>query len=151
MTQQSEVALLTPVPLEHLESGLAVCEREGRVAYGTESGMVLSELAALAKDAECTVLFYASHTSSSGPARVTWSARFLGLVEAKSGRHPEHNRLRPRSTDSDGDWLIFYEVADLKKLEPADQLTLGSLKTTKGKKLAKTFIPQGPTLIENPF
>jgi hypothetical protein len=151
MTQPSEVALLTPVPLEHLKSGEAVCRREGRVAYGSESGMVLSELAAAATDAECKVLFYASHTAPDGPPRVTWSGRFVGLTGAKAGRHPDHDRLRPPSTDSDGDWLVFYEVADLKQLDSADQLPLHSLKTPKGKKLAGAFIPQGPTLIENPF
>lgn len=151
MKQSSEVALLTPVPLEHLESGEGVCEREGRVAYGSESGMVLSELAAAATDAECTVLFYASHATPAGPPTITWSGRFVGLTGAKGGRHPDHDRLRPPSTDSDGSWLVFYEVADLKRLEPSDQLPLETLKTPKAKKLAKAFVPQGPMLIENPF
>lgn len=151
MNQPSEVALLTPVPLEHLVSGEAVSRREGRVAYGSESGMILSELAAAATDAECMVVFYASHAVPDGPPRISWRGRFVGLTGAKSGRHPDHDRLRPPSTDSDGDWLVFYEVADLQRLEPDDQIPLQSLKTPKGKTLSKAFIPQGPTLIENPF
>lgn len=151
MTPPSETALLTPVPLEHLESGLDVCEREGRVAYGSDNGMVLAELAAAANGAECPVLFYASHSADHGPAKVTWIGRFVRIEGAKAGRHPFTDRLRPTSTANDGAFVAFYEVADLRRAEPHERLPLSSLKTLAGKKLAANFVPLGPTLVQNPF
>lgn len=143
--QDSEIALLAPVPLEHLESGLLKCASAGQVAFGSDSGMVLTELAAYASSADCPVLFYASHPGSMPPT-VTWTGCFAGLKGKNDAK-----AFRPGSTDSDGEFLIYYVVADLKKLAANQHLLISSLKTSKGKKLAKTFVPIGPTLIENPF
>ena len=69
---QTHLALLTPVPVEHLHSGLEVCTREGRVAYGSNSGLCLAGLRHDLEGEECDVLFFASHEGVSGPAKVTW-------------------------------------------------------------------------------
>lgn len=147
----SEVALLAPVPHQHLESGCPVCQREGRVAYGSDSVEVMAMAAAAARDASVRVLFYASHAPDAAPPRVTWIGRFLQLETPRKGRHPQHDRCRPPTTDDDGAWQIFYEVADLERLSPLMQSPLAGLKKRDGLKLSKTFVPLGPVLIENPF
>ncbi len=148
---QTHLALLTPVPVEHLISGLAVCAREGRVAYGSNNGLRLAELRHDLEGEECDVLFFASHESTSGPAKVTWVGRFKGLREPRNRRHPEHKRLRPPTTDGDGAWMIFYEVSELRKLEPDETIPVASLKSTTGKKLSKAYIPEGPLIVETPW
>lgn len=147
----SDVALLTPVPYEHLVSGLPICEAMGRVAFGSDSVEVMSIVAAEARDAQVRVLFYASHAPDAFPARVTWSGTFVGLEGTQAGRHPHHDRLRPPTTASDGPWQIFYEVSDLIALPSAQQLPLTRLKKRKGALLSKSFLPIGPVLIENPL
>ncbi len=147
----SESALLAPVPHLHLESGYPVCQREGRVAYGSDSVEVMSMAAAAAREAKVRVLFYASHAPDAAPPRVTWVGRFLRLETPRQGRHPQHDRLRPSTTDDDGAWQIFYEIADLERLSPAEQLPLAVLKKRGGAKLSKAFVPLGPLLIENPI
>jgi len=44
MSFSSNVALLAPVPLEHLESGDIVCRQAGKVAYGSRSWDVFAQL-----------------------------------------------------------------------------------------------------------
>ncbi len=147
----SEVALLTPVPYLHLESGVDTCRREGRVAFGSDSAMAMAETAAIADEARVRVLFYASGLPGVGAPMVTWAGTFVRLTTPRLGRHPEHDRLRPPTTDQDGRWQIFYEVSELHRLDADKQLRLADLKKRDGKKLAKPFIPLGPVLIENPI
>jgi hypothetical protein len=37
MSNTQEVALLAPVPLEHLIDGVAVCDQQGKVAFGSRA------------------------------------------------------------------------------------------------------------------
>ena len=151
VTMQTHLALLTPVPADHLLSGLEVCAREGRVAFGSNNGLRLAELRHDLEGEECDVLFFASQEGLSGPTKVTWVGRFKGLREPRNGRHPEHERLRPLTTDGDGAWMIFYEVSDLRKLGPGEAIPIASLKSSTGKKLSATYIPEGPLIVETPW
>lgn len=146
-----EWALLAPVPNPHLESGYPVCQREGRVAYGSDSVEVMSMTAAEARGSKIRVLFYASHAPDAVPARVTWIGKFVQLEAPRNGRHPQQDRLRPPTTKDDGAWQIFYEVSDLQPFPASEHLLLSELKKRRGPKLSKTFLPLGPLLIENPL
>ena len=86
-------ALLTPVPLQHLLDGRDVCEREGRVAFGSQAE-VLRELDREGGPAT-RVLIYASHTGVLARPRVSSTASYLRYVESKGGAHPERARVRP--------------------------------------------------------
>lgn len=148
------VALLVPVPLVHLESGLKVCDTEGRVAFGTRAWEVLRYLDTQKKmQSEIEVYIYASLAAPSIPAKISWGARFVRYVDSRNGAHPDGMRYRPPSTagedvPSQRAWAGFWEVSELTRfLEglvfPVFELTgLGKEKAYK-----KNFVPEGPTLV----
>lgn len=150
----AHVALLAPVPLKHLISGAMTCEKEGKVAFGSRAFEALAKLRDLADNADCDVWIYASEDTAHGVPKVTWKARYLRFVEAKAGRHPDGMRFRPVSTgdnpgDNQGHWFIFWEVADLRKLEPQEQIAISKLKgVDKKSTFASGFVPRGPIVIE---
>jgi hypothetical protein len=148
----ADVALLTPVPSQHLESGLSVCTETGFVAFGTGSGMVLSEFRlAVDKGHPADTLFYASESSRVGPAAATYRGRFAGYDGAVSGRAKKHwANHRPPTTEHDGAWQSFYLVSDLRKLDTPIVLTTLTKLGAAGK-LSKAFIPLGPLIIDTPF
>lgn len=151
----SEIALLAPVPIEHLESGATTCAREGKVAFGSRADYEkFHALLSLAEAAEVSVFIYASG-GPSGPPRATWTARFVGAVGSRDGAHPDGMRYRPLSTekyplDNKGHWLLFWEVADLRKLD--EPILISKLKGAgKVRAYVATFKPEGPILIDNPL
>jgi hypothetical protein len=148
----ADVALLTPVPKQHLESGLERCAETGFVAFGTDSGMVLSEFRlAVDPDHPADILFYASETSKGGPPAATYRGRFAGYDGAVDGRAKKvWAQHRPPTTQHDGAWQSFYLVSNLRKLEIPIPLTTLTKHGNKGK-LAKTFVPLGPLIIDTPF
>lgn len=150
----AHVALLAPVPLEHLISGADVCAKEGKVAFGSRAFEAFAKLQHEANGAPCDVLIYASDAKASGPPTVLWRTRYQGFVEAKAGRHPAGMQFRPPTTaqyhgDNQGHWYIFWEVSDLRPLTPAERIDISKLKSFAQKgKLAKTFVPLGPLVVE---
>jgi hypothetical protein len=55
------VALLAPVPEEHLRSGLDVDAREGKVAFGTRAWEAFYQLRELLNGQSTDAFLYASH------------------------------------------------------------------------------------------
>jgi hypothetical protein len=148
----ADVALLTPVPEEHLCSGLAVCAERGAAAFGTDSGMVLSEFAHLASGSTADILFYASHSGTPGVPAATYRARFVKYVGALSNGKapPSCSEFRPPTTATDGPWQSFYIVKDLRKL--GRPIPLSKLSKSKANaKLKANFIPLGPLIVATPF
>lgn len=148
----ADVALLTPVPYQHLRSGLAVCAETGRVTYGTDSGMALAEFAyAVGTDSTADILFYASETPISGFPKATYRARFVEYVGAKNGKAPgTAAAYRPPTTADDGAWQSFYIISDLRELEEPIELRTLTKRNSKSK-LKSNFIPLGPLVIDTPF
>ena len=148
----ADVALLTPVPEIHLLSGVAVCAATGFAAFGTDSGMVLSEIRSLVDDEHpADILFYPSESSRSGPPAATHRGRFAGYDGSISGKaKAAWADYRPPTTANDGTWQSFYLVSELRALDRPILLSALSKQATKGK-LAKTFIPLGPLIIQTPF
>ncbi|MEG3153473.1 hypothetical protein [Sphingomonas sp. RB1R13] len=150
----AHVAMLAPVPLEHLLSGRETSAKVGKVAFGSRAFEALHKLTELADGAPCDVLIYASDAHLPGPPKVTWRARFERWVEAKAGGHPAGMKYRPHTTsqhkaDNHGHWFVFWEVTDLRELPPAEHILISDLKgVDKRSKLAKTFIPLGPIVVE---
>jgi hypothetical protein len=147
---KADVALLAPVPEEHLLSGLGRCRAEGFVAFGTDAGMVFSELKLLVdQEHPADILFYASRTSNSG--LVTFRGRFIDYDGAVSGKaKPGWAKYRPASTDKDTNWSSFYLVREMHLLEKP--LPIASLRKRGNKgKFKSTFIPLGPIIIDTPF
>lgn len=74
-------------------------------------------------------------------------ATFLGWTPAdrRTGRHPEHDAVRPVSTGDDSPFMGFWEVAGLHRMPAAVALArLRHLATGKPVKSA----PLGPTLVD---
>jgi hypothetical protein len=139
------IAILAPVPLEHLEEGRAVCEREGRGAFG-------SRLWDLFRDVGpgTSVLIYASHTETRTTApSVIWTASYLKYMESRGGEHPEGIRVRPPSTKADAKryWAGFYEVADLAPLPENRWVPTGDLRDRDGRSYRRNFVPERPMII----
>lgn len=148
----ADVALLTPVPEEHLISGVETCAERGAAAFGTDAGMTLAEFAALARDSTADVLFYASHAATAGALAATYRARFLRYEGARANGKagPSASDFRPPTTETDGPWQSFFVVSDLRKLETPIPLARLSKLNGKGK-LSAMFKPHGPLIIDTPF
>lgn len=61
MTEDVHFAILAPVPLEHLKSGLAVCQAQGSVAFGTMKWELFRQIDELREGSRVAALLYPSH------------------------------------------------------------------------------------------
>jgi hypothetical protein len=151
-----EVALLAPVPLEHLNDGSVVCEQQGKVAFGSRSWEVFRKLDELRNGLLVDTYIYASQSPGRPSFKVSWHAVYLGHVESINGAHPKGMIFRPPSTgnyedDNFGHWAVFWEVAQLKKIPQQEQIFTGSFYgLNKRKRYKANFIPEGPILITHP-
>ncbi len=149
----SNVALLAPVPLAHLEDGATVAEQCGKVAFGSRAWEVFRRLDALRDGLPVDVWIYASHAHVGGPPRATWRARYIGHVNAVCGAHPDGAKYRPPSTIEGGEdeaqyWAIFWEVEDLRELGPDEAIPVTSFQGLERKsRYRKLFVPEGPLLV----
>lgn len=149
----ADIALLAPVPEEHLLWGLRTCQETGFVSFGTDAGEALSELRLYADaDHPADILFYASHPKQGSAVKAaTFRGRFVGYEGAVEARKKGWDKHRPKSTQTDGKWSSFYLVANLQRLDVPIPISSLPKRNGKGKKLAKNFVPIGPTLIDTPF
>ena len=152
----SHVALLAPVPLEHLHDGRTTAETQGKVAFGSRAWERFRKLDALRKGMPVDVYIYASHPDGQHEFEVSWHAPYIGHVEGNMGAHPDGMKYRPPSTgkypnDNSGHWAVFWEVEDLQPLPKEQHISLAQL-TGFGEKKAygHAFPPEGPLLIEHP-
>jgi hypothetical protein len=150
------VALLAPVPLGHLESGLEVCSGQGKVAFGSRAWEVFRELDAVRVGLQVDVYIYASWAGPQEVRAASWRAVYVGHVVSVGGGHPDGMRFRPPTTeqnesDNAGHWAVFWEVRDLRRLDAEQFLPTGQF-TGRGKKRAyrDNFAPEGPLLVEHP-
>jgi hypothetical protein len=151
-----DVALLAPVPFEHLADAKAVCEAQGKAAFGSRAWETFRKLDSIRDGLPVDVFIYASH--SPGPLRleVSWHARYTGHVDGLNGAHPAGMRFRPASTgnyadDNSGHWAIFWEVEQLHELSHEQRIkTMSFQGYEKRKPYKRNFVPEGPTLIQRP-
>jgi hypothetical protein len=156
MKTVAHVALLAPVPVDHLLDGQAVAETEGRVAFGSRAWQVFRDLDKLRKGYPVDVYIYASHGGGDREFTTSWHARYVGHVESENGAHPAGMRYRPPSTgqspsDNKGHWAVFWEVEELQQLPEKERISLADLTGFGQKKTyGHAFPPEGPILIEHP-
>jgi hypothetical protein len=142
----AQVALLAPVPLEHLIDGKKKSDIEGRVAFGSTVWELFAKLDNLRKGLPVDVYIYASHGGGNRDRH----------VESKMGAHPDGMRYRPESTgkypnDNSGHWAVFWEVEDLQELPKEQHMSLAQFTGFgKPKAYGHAFPPEGPLLIEHP-
>jgi hypothetical protein len=155
MTHHPDVALLCPVPEEHLEDGAILCQEEGRVAFGSQAWELFEvKLDKLRKRDPVRVLIYASHSKETRGPIVSWEAAYLRYVRSVGGMHPDDRKYRAASTEKEDRqryWGGFWEVENLRKLEPEEQIKVADLTGYASQSHFKlNFVPEGPLLIENP-
>src|SRR6267143_4545033 len=134
----AHIALLAPVPLEHLLDGETTAKAEGKVAFGSRAWELFRELDALRKGMPVDVYIYASHAEGQRDFEVSWHARYIRHVDGEMGAHPDGMKYRPLSTgkypnDNSGHWAVFWEVEDLQPLLKEQRMVLAGL-TGFGKK-----------------
>ena len=152
MSGVSPVALLSPVPFEHLSDGVDVCTRRGKVAFGSQAWTVFDKFENVG-GIGAPVLIYASHPTERLGAVVSWVARYLGYVESVGGRHPDKMRHRPPSChveDKSGHWAGFYEVEGLRRLDETELVRISTLRNPDNRAFKSGFVPEGPTIIALP-
>jgi hypothetical protein len=155
-TTSSDVALLAPVPKEHLIDGRETVLSKGKVAFGSRAWEVFRKLDELRNGMPVDVYIYESDGSGQIDFRTSWRARYIGHVESDLGAHPAGMTFRPESTakyasDNSGYWAVFWEVDTLEQVPDNDQSHVGEF-TGYGKKKAygHAFSPEGPLLVEHP-
>jgi hypothetical protein len=152
----SIVALLAPIPLAHLRDALAVCEAQGRVAFGSRAWEIFRELDEERGEAPVDAFIYASHDPDSELFEISWRGRYSRQVPAKNGGHPDGMRFRPASTSTDpsdnkGHWAIFWELDRLRPLSPAERIATSRFIGYKtGRKYKKNFAPEGLMIVTRP-
>ncbi|SHG79418.1 hypothetical protein [Bradyrhizobium erythrophlei] len=147
------VALLAPIPEEHLVSGIETLSHAGKVAFGSKSWEVFNKVDAILAGGECDVLIYVSDAVRPiSPPTVTWSARYLGSSLAINGAHKDGMKYRPATTDNypsdnKGHWVLFWEVDNLRRLQ--SPIKISQVRGfEKPQRYLTGFIPRGPMLIQ---
>jgi hypothetical protein len=156
MTTAGNVALLAPVPLEHLIDALAIMSNQRKVAFGSRDWETFRELDSLRKGLPVDTYIYESHGEGRFDFNVSWRARYIGHVESDLGAHPAGMKYRPASTckyanDNSGHWAVFWELNHLERIPEQDRIHVGDF-TGYGQKKAygHSFSPRGPLLVEHP-
>jgi hypothetical protein len=153
----ADIALLAPVPREHLVDGNQTALTMGKVAFGSRAYDVFLKLDEERGGKPVDVYIYESYGSGQYDFRVSWHARYLGYVGAVDGAHPDGMKYRPASTakyagdNEGGDWLLFWEVDLLEEIPEPERLHVGHfMPYGKKKPYGKFFVPRGPMLVEHP-
>lgn len=153
------LALLAPVPEDHLLSGLDMIaqqfdegEKEPVLAFGSMEFELFRHADALRGDRPIEVFIYASMSKADQPLNplVTWHGMYTGQVLSRRGRYPGKAIHRPPSTaDDKPTWAVFWLLKTLAKLDTP--IPIGSFTGFKQKKpYEQRFIPRGPVLVQRP-
>jgi hypothetical protein len=127
--------LLAPVPVIHLEDGVAVFKKQGMVAFGTDYVDLFHPGGPLSPG--MMVYIYASATGYDGKkpnwvGRVTHSATLEKIGENIGGKCPWPELRGERAAKDDGKFGYFWRVTDLSELKPSRLFSsFKSLKTKK--------------------
>ena len=155
MTGDIEFAILAPVPLVHLQSGVVVCASQGFVAFGSNKWEQFRTIDEIRKDRPVPCLLYASHEGVPGKLAfaVTWFGWYIGHVDSVGGAHPEKMKYRPESTfryagGSAGHWAVYWHVTGLRELPKEKHSPIGNLQSHARGTWRKNAPPRGPELVE---
>jgi hypothetical protein len=146
-----DFALLAPVPLRHLQSGLEVAT-SGYVAFGTMKWELLRKLDVMRKGAPVPALIYPSHEDVHAKLTflVCWYAWYVGHVHSSHGKHPLGMKHRPETTAHDrGHWAAFWHVKGLRELPTEKHLPISEIGAIRGG-WRKNAPPRGPELVQLP-
>jgi hypothetical protein len=149
-------ALLAPVPQEHLESGLKTLEEFGEVAFGSRAWEFFRELDAKRDGKPVDAYIYASHSDKFGAPKVRWLGRYIGFVLAEDAARLDQLKYRPSSTleaagDKVGHWALYWKLDQLELIDSDKAIEMNRFIGMNSKKAyVKSFMPEGPLMIEAP-
>lgn len=156
MSIMGDFAILAPVPLEHLQSGKAIADKEGFVAFGSRKWELFRKVDEMSDGALVRVLIYPS--AEDVPAKVSfgicWAGLYIGREETSNGKHSLGMKHRPPTTgqyaaDNQGHWAVFWHVKGLFELPKTQQIAISAVQTIKGG-WRKNAPPRGPELVAVP-
>jgi hypothetical protein len=149
------ICIYAPVPAVLLQSALETCEREGRVAFGTNAQQLFEDIDADFGPRIPVIIHPTVHYGDpKGFGKLSFAATYIGFEKADHKGLHKTSAVRPNAVfdpkDPDTAWLGFWEVEDLhmltKRVGPETLIARG-----KNKHLPKTFVPHGPLLVDAPF
>jgi hypothetical protein len=145
------IALLAPVPLEHLLDAQQVLETEEKVAFGSQRYDLFRQLDKERNGQPVDVYIYASRREGQPEGETFWRATYVEHVKSDLGVYPGDRRFRPKSTAGDTAFAVFWEVKALKPVAASEWCQPSGL-TGFGKKkpYGQPFVPEGPILIQHP-
>lgn len=157
VTTASSIALLAPVPKEHLDDGSKTVVEKGKVAFGSMKWETFRDLDKLCAGMPVDVYIYESEGGGKINSSITWRGRYIFHKESDMGAPPaEIKPFRPDSTfkyetDNQGHWAVFWVLDSLEPVPQGEERWVGEF-TGYGKKKAygHSFSPEGPILIEHP-
>lgn len=151
-----EIAILAPIPLEHLESGKTIDETTGFVAFGTNKWELFQKIDSLKGHARTAVLIYPSWGTELVDTgfKVSWFGWYHGHTHSKGGAHPDGLTHRPPTTssypkDNAGHWAAFWHIKRLRRLPKEKQISISKIATIKDG-WRKNAPPHGPELVALP-
>ena len=152
----TDFAILAPVPLRHLETGLDIARATGFVAFGSRKFELFRDINERCGGSPVPVLIYPSHEDDIAKTSnlVSWVGWYVGSEESNNGRHSKGMEHRPPTTgdnpsDNKGYWAVFWHVRDLMPLALSDRFPISKLQTVKGG-WRKNAPPRGPELVAVP-
>lgn len=152
-----DIALLAPVPLEHLQAGEGIASAAGFVAFGSMKWELFRKLDDLRHGQRIPAFIYPSHESD--PTKVAfvirWFGWYVGHVDSAGGAHPAGMAHRPPSTasyatDNKGHWAAFWHVAGLQELPKPRQVPISDFQTHPSGTWRKNAPPRGPEIVAAP-
>lgn len=152
MSETNAIALLAPIPLEHLEAGFTVCQQAGKVAFGSNAWELFTNIDSLRNGLKVHVFIYASNTNTPIGIKASWQAVYTGFVDCRKITAAYEDQYRPPSTrkypdDNRFGWPIFWEIESLAPME--EPIPIHRFRGLKKKTAFQLdFIPEGPILIQ---
>lgn len=128
----SNIALLAPVPKEHLDDGAKTVVDKGKVAFGSMKWETFRDLDKLRAGMPVDVYIYESDGVGKFDSNATWRGRYIGHIESEMGAHPAGLTFRPESTakytaDNQGHWAVFWELDSLEPVPKEEAVWVGAL------------------------
>ncbi|NJK63755.1 MAG: hypothetical protein HC921_14660 [Synechococcaceae cyanobacterium SM2_3_1] len=145
-------AILAPLPEAHLAAAQQVCQREGKVAFGSRSEQLFRKIDLSRVRDTVDVFIYAANPEVDLGAVISWHGVYVGQVQAlPDGTHPDKARYRPLTaydTDCMKLWTLYWEMENLQPIQPIKIETLRGF--DQEAVYAASFVPKSPVLIEHP-
>jgi len=146
----AHIALLAPIPREHIDCAPMKFNKISRVAFGSRDCDVFLKLDREREGMPVDVYIYESYGSVQYNSRVSWHGRYLQSVPAVNGTHPDRTVYRPDLTGKrlddrgGGNWLIFWELDSLEEIAERDCLQVSAfIPFGRTEPYRNSFVPRG--------